>query len=106
MIRMIVFPYFWENHVIQPCLRLIDVALQNALLPRHYALGVKQSHNPALRPEWKRSRQITFEAAKHAVERRAAEIRVDTVFEDAVKFYSKQGVKDGGAMLELPLNHN
>jgi hypothetical protein len=33
-----------------------------------------------------------------------AEIHVDTVFEDAVKFYKKYGFKDNGVMLELPLN--
>lgn len=49
-------------------------------------------------------RALLDEAVKHAAERSAAEIHVDTVFEDAVKFYKKYGFKDNGVMLELPLN--
>jgi len=49
-------------------------------------------------------RALLDEAVKHAVEKGAAEMHVDTVFEDAAKFYKKHGFKDDGVMLELPLN--
>ncbi|MEM2087373.1 MAG: GNAT family N-acetyltransferase [Thermoproteota archaeon] len=42
-------------------------------------------------------------AVKHAVERGVVEMHVDTVFEDAGKFYRKYGFKDDGVMLELSL---
>jgi ribosomal protein S18 acetylase RimI-like enzyme len=49
-------------------------------------------------------RALLNEAVKHAVERGAAEMHVDTIFEDAAKFYRKHGFKDDGVMLELSLN--
>ncbi|MEM3648085.1 MAG: GNAT family N-acetyltransferase [Thermoproteota archaeon] len=48
-------------------------------------------------------RALLNEALKHAVERGAVEMHVDTIFEDAAKFYKKQGFKDDGVMLELSL---
>ncbi len=49
-------------------------------------------------------RALLNEAVKHAVERRVVEMHADTIFEDAAKFYRKQGFRDGGVMLELSLN--
>lgn len=44
------------------------------------------------------------EAVKQAREKRADEMHVDTIFEDAAKFYRKYGFKDDGVWLELPLH--
>lgn len=35
---------------------------------------------------------------------KVVEMHADTIFEDAAKFYRKQGFRDGGVMLELSLN--
>lgn len=44
------------------------------------------------------------EAVRQAKKRGAREMHVDTIFEDAAKFYRKYGFKDDGVWLELPLN--
>ena len=48
-------------------------------------------------------KRLLDEAIKYAVKRGAIEIHVDTIFNDAAKFYKKYGFKDDGVMLELPL---
>ncbi|MEM3577271.1 MAG: GNAT family N-acetyltransferase [Candidatus Bathyarchaeia archaeon] len=48
-------------------------------------------------------KKLLDEAVKQAIERGAIEMHVDTIFEDAARFYRKYGFKDDGVMLELPL---
>jgi len=48
-------------------------------------------------------RSLLDEAVKHAKRRRANEMHVDTIFEDAAHFYLNYGFKDDGVWLELSL---
>jgi len=45
------------------------------------------------------------EAVKQAVKRGVVEMHVDTIYEDAAKFYRKYGFKDDGVMLELSIKN-
>jgi GNAT superfamily N-acetyltransferase len=49
-------------------------------------------------------KNLLNEAVKQAKRRNVMEMHVDTVFEDAVKFYQKYGFKDDGVWLELALD--
>jgi len=48
-------------------------------------------------------RKLLDEAVKYAVERKAIEMHVNTIFKEATKFYRRYGFKDSGVTLELQL---
>jgi len=48
-------------------------------------------------------KNLLNEAVKLAKKKNVVEIHVDTIFEDAAKFYRKFGFKDDGVWLEFPL---
>jgi GNAT superfamily N-acetyltransferase len=48
-------------------------------------------------------KRLLDEAVKHAVKRGAVEMHVDTIFDDAARFYRRYGFRDDGVMLELSL---
>ncbi|MGB9714082.1 MAG: GNAT family N-acetyltransferase [Candidatus Bathyarchaeales archaeon] len=50
-------------------------------------------------------KRLLDEAVRQAVERGVVEMHVDTIYEDAAKFYRKYGFKDDGVMLELQLKN-
>jgi len=50
--------------------------------------------------------QLLNRAIDNARKRDVLEIHVDTIYEDAAKFYRKRGFKDDGVMLELALEGN
>jgi GNAT superfamily N-acetyltransferase len=50
-------------------------------------------------------KRLLDEAVKQAVKRGVVEMHVDTIYEDAAKFYRKYGFKDDGVMLELSIKN-